>query len=63
MKNFCGKKNNLINNHKDNNFIYELTFNAIANISNSNKSNEVKIKIIRMIIKIYKNIIKAEIKK
>ena len=63
MKNFCGKKNNLINNHKDNNFIYELAFNAITNISNSNKSNEVKIKIIRMIIKIFKNIIKAEIKK
>ena len=65
MKNFCrNNNNNLINNNKDNNnYIYELAFNAITNISNSSKSNEVKNKIVRMIIKIFENIIKAEIKK
>ena len=64
MKNVCGNNNNnLINNNNNFDFIYVLAFNAITNISNSNKSNDVKIKIVRMITKIFENIIKAETKK
>ena len=47
-------------NNNDNNFIYELVFNAVTNISNSGKPNDIKLKIIRIIIKIIENIIKAE---
>ena len=49
------------NNNNDNNFIYELVFNAVTNISNCGKPNNIKLKIIRIIIKIIDNIIKAEI--
>ena len=47
-------------NKKDENFIYELVFNVVSNISNSDKSSEVKIKIIRIITKLIENILEAE---
>ena len=31
-------------NNNDNNFIYELVFNAVTNISNSGKPNDIKLK-------------------
>ena len=50
-----------INQDKSNdNFIYELVFNVVSNISNSDKSNDIKIKIIRIITKLIENILKAE---
>lgn len=57
------QNNNIINdnNKNDNEVIYELAFNAVSNISNSDKPNEIKIKIIRIIIKIIENIVKAEL--
>ena len=45
---------------KDDNFIYELVFNVVSNISNSDKSSEIKIKIIRIITKLIENILEAE---
>ena len=33
-------------NKKDDNFIYELVFSTVSNISNSDKADEIKIKII-----------------
>ena len=44
----------------DDSFIYELVFSTIANISNSDKSNDIKIKIIRIITKLIENILNAE---
>jgi uncharacterized protein YkwD len=49
------------NNDNDNKFIYELVFNVVSNVSLSDKTNEIKIKIIRIIIKIIENIVNAEI--
>ena len=40
--------------------IYDLVFNTLSNISMSNKKNEEKVKIIRIITKIIENIVKAE---
>ena len=51
------KKND---NNNDNDFIYELVFNAVSNVDNSEKSNDIKIKIIRIIIKLIENIVQAE---
>ena len=51
---------NIIKKEDDNDFIYELVFNAISNIENSQKPNNIKIKIIRIIIKIIENIVNAE---
>ena len=48
-------------NKNDENFIYELVFNVVSNISNSDKSYDKKIKIIRIITKLIDNILKAEI--
>ena len=48
------------NNDNDNKFIYELVFNVVSNVSLSDKTNEIKIKIIRIIIKIIENIVNAE---
>lgn len=45
---------------KDDNFIYELVFNIVSNISNSDKPNDIKIKIIRILTKLIENILKAE---
>ena len=45
---------------KDDNFIYELVFNIVSNISNSDKLNDIKIKIIRILTKLIENILKAE---
>ena len=45
---------------KDDNFIYELVFNIVSNISNSDKANDIKIKIIRILTKLIENILKAE---
>ena len=53
------KNNNNNDKDNDNEFIYELVFNAVSNVSNSDKTNEIKIKIIRIIIKIIENIVKA----
>ena len=47
-------------NPNDDNFIYELVFNTITNISNSDKPNDIKIKIIRIITKLIENILNAE---
>ena len=47
-------------NKKDDNFIYELVFNIVSNISNSDKPSEIKIKIIRILTKLIENILKAE---
>jgi uncharacterized protein YkwD len=47
-------------NKKDDNFIYELVFNIVSNISNSDKPNDIKIKIIRILTKLIENILKAE---
>ena len=58
--------NNQNNNSKekekniDNDFIYEIIFYAISNIYNSDKTNDIKIKIIRIITKIIENILEAE---
>ena len=47
--------------NKDNdNYIYELVFSTVSNISNSEKTDDIKIKIIRIIIKLIDNILKAE---
>ena len=51
-------QNNIDN--KDDNFVYELVFSTISNISNSDKSNDIKIKIIRIITKLIENILEAE---
>ena len=48
-------------NNNDNEFIYELVFNIVSNVSNSDNTNEIKIKIIRIIIKIIENIVNADI--
>ena len=45
---------------KDDNFIYELVFNIVSNISNSDKPNDITIKIIRILTKLIENILKAE---
>ena len=50
-------------NKKDENFVYELVFSIVSNISNSNKPNDIKIKIIRILTKLVNNILKAEAKK
>jgi len=47
-------------NKKDDNFIYELVFNIVSNISNSDKPSDIKIKIIRILTKLIENILKAE---
>ena len=47
-------------NKKDDNFVYELVFSTISNISNSDKANDIKIKIIRIITKLIENILNAE---
>ena len=52
---------NEIKNENDSDFIYELVFNAISNIENSDKPNDIKIKIIRIITKIIENIVNSEI--
>ena len=62
-KNFQANQNNNLINNKNNDFIYVLVFNAVSNVKNSNKSKEIKLKIIRIIIKIIENIIEAELKK
>ena len=58
------QNNNFINNEKSDNydFIYELVFNAVINIFKSEKTNDIKIKIIRIITKIIENIVEAETK-
>ena len=48
--------------NNDDNYIYELVFNAISNVSRSKKQTDVKRKIIRIITKIIENIVNAEIK-
>ena len=57
--------NNSVNkvNNDNSDFIYELVFNTVSNISNSEKSGEIKIKIIRILIKLIENIVEAETKK
>ena len=50
------------NNGEEYNFIYELVFNAISNISRSDKKTDIKRKIIRIITKINENIVNAEIR-
>ena len=63
INNFQTNQNqNLINKSNDD-YIYVLVFNAVTNLTNSGKSNEIKIKIIRKIINIFENIIKAELNK
>ena len=47
-------------NKKDDNFVYELVFSTISNISNSDKANDIKLKIIRIITKLIENILNAE---
>ena len=49
----------IINKNNDN-YIYELVFSTVSNISNSEKPDDIKIKIIRIIIKLIDNILKAE---
>ena len=51
---------NINENKKEDNFIYELVFNVVSNISNSDKSSDMKLKIIRIITKLIENILKAE---
>ena len=56
-------ENNKEQNNKieiDNN-IYELVFNTVSNVYQSNKENDIKTKIIRIITKIIENIINSEI--
>ena len=43
------------------NSIYELVFNTVSNVYQSNKENDIKTKIIRIITKIIENIINSEI--
>ena len=50
--------NDTINND---NSIYELVFNTVSNVYQSNKENDIKTKIIRIITKIIENIINSEI--
>ena len=59
------QNNNSSKSEKNDNydFIYELVFNAVVNIFNSEKTNDIKIKIIRIITKIIENIVEAETKK
>ena len=45
---------------KDDNFVYELVFSTISNISNSEKDDKIKLKIIRIITKLIENILDAE---
>ena len=47
-------------NDENNDFIYELVFNTISTIYNSDKTNDIKIKIIRIITKIIENILETE---
>ena len=46
---------------KDENYIYELVFTSLSNISRSGKKKDIKVKIIRIITKIIENIVNAEI--
>ena len=46
--------------YSNDSIIYNLVFNTISNISMSNKKNDEKVKIIRIITKIIENIVKAE---
>ena len=49
-------------NDENNDFIYELVFNTISTIYNSDKTNDIKIKIIRIITKIIENILETKMK-
>ena len=50
------------NNDNNNDFIYVLVFKAVTNVTNSGRSNELKVKIIRTIINIFQNIIDSELR-
>ena len=51
-------ENDIINND---NSIYELVFNTVSNVYQSNKEDDIKAKIIRIITKIIENILNSEI--
>ena len=55
------QNNNFANYNNNDDFIYLLVFKAITNLTNSGKTNDLKIKIIRTIIKIFQNIITSEL--
>ena len=60
------KNNNLFqkgeDKENDNDPIYEIIFNAISNVSTSEKPKDIQIKIIRIITKLFENIIESEMK-